>query len=99
MERMSKRLHQMGAYSDGTEIESVKRYCLDNWPDAMIGLLYGFDGYVGCIHAWACGFAYALHVIEDNGIPVDLDEVLHSNIEGERVDLKGELERLIAERG
>ena len=72
-----KKLSNMRSYPSGTQVFSVMKYAMENWPNSMAELYEVYDKDAGAIIGWCTGFAYALAVVEDNGIPQDLDDVLH----------------------
>ena len=74
----SKRLHHMEVHSvAGNEVSSILKYYVENRPTIVIGLykLYGDD--IEHVITWFTGFSYMLGMMEDEGMPIDVDEALH----------------------
>jgi hypothetical protein len=87
----------MGSDAGGEEVFSVMQYTMKHWPNGLVGMLRIYDGQLTPLIAWCTGFAYALSVVEDNGVPVDLDEVLHNWQNDYPYPIRAEVERWIQE--
>lgn len=73
------KLYEMGATPTGPEAYSVMQYIVRAWPDQMKNLLDSvYNDGDDQIVAWAVGFTYAFCLLEECGLPDDLDEVLYS---------------------
>jgi len=74
----------------GHELDSTCAYFMRHKPE-MVSFLHTLYGdHLEFTTIFLAGYAFALSMIEDNGYPVDLDDVLHNWEEGDRVfDLEG----------
>jgi len=69
--------------STGHELDSICVYFMRHKPD-MVSFLYTlYDDDIMATVQFLAGFALAMSMIEDNGYPVDLDDVLHNWVEGD----------------
>ena len=79
----SKRLAEMGSNPGGEQVFAFMKYAMKSWPKAMTDLyeVYGYNHEL--LLAWCTGFAYCLSLVEDNGVPLDIDRVLYNWAESE----------------
>jgi len=75
---MNKKLSQMGSAPTGAEAFSTMKYLMDSWPETMVKMWLVYDKNPDAMRSWCTGFAYALCLVEECGVPVDLDNVLYS---------------------
>jgi hypothetical protein len=86
--RMSKYFYEMTAEPLGNEWSSMAGYMFAYHPKLMLVTLNQiFDGDVKQLSAYLLGAAIALNLVEDHGIPLDVDEVLHGWEHDQRFDL------------
>jgi len=74
----NKKLHEMLTNPSGSNVFSAMMYCMKHYPGQMAGLYEVYESDPSVLVGWCTGFTYALALIEDNGMPVDVDAVLHS---------------------
>ena len=72
-----KKLYQMESKASGNEVYSVMFYMMKYYPHHITALYHVYEDNDNMLSAWFTGAGYALALVEDNGIPLDLDEVLH----------------------
>jgi hypothetical protein len=74
---MSKKLSSMHSYPTGSQVFSFMKYAMSHWPHSMTELYKAYEMDEQALVSWCTGFAYALALVEDNGVPQDIDQVLH----------------------
>jgi len=83
-----KRFYEMSPHTYmGHEVNSMAKYMMDTLPAPIIALVEVYEGDMDKLAAWFAGMAFALAMIDDNGYPIDLDEVLHGWNEDYEYDL------------
>jgi len=96
----NKRLHEMGANPEGPEVFSAMKYLVRYLPKPIADIygVYGHDD--NMLISWCTGFTYALTLIEECGMPIDIDEVLYSwDREDEPFDIGEAVKKWIEENG
>jgi hypothetical protein len=73
---MHKKMYLMGCDPSGLQVFSAMKYLMKYWPHAMTELYKVYNDREAII-SWCTGFAFALALMEENGMPTDLDTVLH----------------------
>jgi len=88
----SKRFHEfpMNPHPTGYELDSVLVYFMRHNPNIISFLHYLYGEDLNATVMFMGGFALALSMVEDNGCPVDIDEVMHGYDEGEEGRREGE---------
>jgi len=95
-----KKLYQMGSRPTGGQVFSMMKYMMLYHPDQMVGLYHVYDDDINVLEGWLTGFAYAFALVEDCGMPVDIDDALHNwdwEEEGESFDMEAAVKSWIAE--
>lgn len=75
MDKTGKRLLEMSAPSVGCELKSIIQYYTRRSPDTL-PLMYAKLGGV-YTRGFLVGMSFALKLVEADGVPIDLDEVLY----------------------
>ncbi len=86
---MNKRFHEspINPSPTGHELDSVLFYFMQHNPNMLSFLHYLYGEDINATVLFMGGFALAMSMVEENGYPVDIDEVMHGYEQDEHFDI------------